>query len=287
MKNIIVVVLLLLVAASAAADPAVDAIRDELRARDSERALELAEELVESRPNDADAHNVLGEVLSVRINDVSVFRKMGVARAMRRAWERAIELDPSHLDAHRSLMRYYLQAPAIAGGDTDKAREQAQRIASIDRAAGFRAMAEFHTTQDELPQAVAQYRQAVGAFPDDLDLAFEYGLFLQRVEDWDTAFAQFTGMVARDPARMDAYYQIGRTAMMSQSRLEEGVSALQHYLTHEPADGEPSRAWAHTRLGQVYRHMGRDNDARSEFRAALALEPGHEEARNQLAALGR
>jgi len=210
-----------------------------------------------------------------------------MARSMRRAWERAIELDPAHLDAHQSLMRFYLRAPGIAGGDVDKARDQARRIAAIDRAAGYRAMAEFHVVQEQLPQAVAQYRQAVAEFPDDLDLAFEYGLFLQRVEDWDTAFAQFTGMIARDPARMDAYYQVGRTAMMSRSRLEEGVAALQHYLGHEPGDGAPSHAWARTRLGQVYALMGQVDDARREFRIALDLEPQHEEARNQLAALGR
>lgn len=285
MKIIAACLLLLLVSAPVIADPAVEAIRAELRAGDSERAEELAEDLVEARPNDAEAHNVLGEVLSVRVNDVSVFRKMGVARAMRRAWERAVEIDPGHLDAHRSLMRYYLQAPAIAGGDTDKARDHAERIARIDRVAGYRAMAEFHVVQNELPQAVAQYREAVATFPDDLDLAFEYGLFLQRVEDWDTAFAQFSGMIARAPERMDAYYQVGRTAMMSGLRLEDGVAALRHYLGQQPGEGDPSHAWAHTRLGQVYRHMGRADDARREFRAALALEPEHTEARNQLAAL--
>jgi Tfp pilus assembly protein PilF len=182
-------------------------------------------------------------------------------------------------------MRYYLRAPAIAGGSTDQARAPVVRIAQIDRAEGYRALAEFHVAQDELPQAVAPYRHAVAELPDNLDLAFEYGLFLQRIEDWDTAYAQFSGMIARAPERMDAYYQVGRNAVLSGTRLDEGDAALRHYLTQEPATGDPSRAWAHTRLGQVYRRMNRVDDARREFRAALALEPRHEEARNQLAAL--
>lgn len=268
-----------LLTGAAVADARIDAVRAALRDGDTVRAETMAEALVDAEPESADAHHLLGEVLVVRIGEVSFFRKPRIASRMRRAWERAIELEPEHVDAHMALMRYYLNAPAIAGGSDEKARGLAKRIAAIDRVAGFRAHAALWLAQDEPAQAVEQYRLAVEAFPDDLDLRFDYGLHLQRAEDWDTAYATFTGIIDADPARMDAHYQVGRNAVLSGTRLDEGIAALERYLAGEPAADDPSKAWAHTRLGQIHLAAGRDDDARAQFDAALALEPAHEEAK--------
>lgn len=47
---------------------------------------------------------------------------------MKSAWEKAVQLDPKTVDARESLIQYYLQAPAIAGGSVDKAIEMATEI---------------------------------------------------------------------------------------------------------------------------------------------------------------
>lgn len=267
------------------ADPRIDDIRAEVRAGNAERAEELAEELLDAEPENAEAHNVYAEVLTVRINQVNIFRKPGMAGRMRKAWERAVELEPEHLDAHRSLMQYYLQAPAIAGGSREKALAQAERIGEIDRAAGFRALAGYWMAQDDSEKALDQYRQAVTEFPDDIGIRLEYGFMCQRREDWACAHREFTHAteLESDEATMAAHYQVGRTAVMSGQNLDAGVASLERYLSHAPGDGQPPLAWAHTRLGQVYLHMDRTDDARAQFEAALALEPDHEEAKKQLA----
>jgi len=281
------ILLAMMIATAAVADPRIEEIRTLVRGGDAERAEDLAEDLVEAEPDNAEAHNVYGEVLSVRINQVNVFRKMGMAGDMREAWERAVALDPGHLDAHMSLLRYYLQAPAIAGGGRDKALAQAERIATVDKAAGYRAKAVYWTSGQQFDQALAEYEAAAAEFPDDLDIRFEYGIYLQRVEDWDKAYEVHAAVAATDATRMDAEYQVGRTAVMSGRFLEQGAAALQRYLGHTPGAGDPPLAWAHTRLGQVYLHLGRADDARAEFKQALALDPKHEEAKKQLAALDR
>ncbi len=282
-----IVLAFLIVAAPVSADPRIDEIRTLVRGGDAERAEVLAKALVKAEPSNAEAHNVYGEVLSVRINQVNVFRKMGMAGDMRGAWERAVGLDPNHLDAHMSLLRYYLQAPAIAGGGRDKALAQAERIAAVDKAAGYRAKAVYWTSGEEFDKALAEYEAAAAEFPDDLDIHFEYGLYLQRVEDWDRAVEVHAAIAAADATRMDAEYQVGRTAVMSGRHLEQGAAALRRYLGHTPGAGGPPMAWAHTRLGQVYLHMKRKDDARVEFKRALALDPKHEEAMKRLAALDR
>ncbi len=67
-----------LIATPTLADPRIDAIRAEVRAGNAERAEELAEDWIETEPDNAEAHNLYGEVLTVRINQVK-----GMAGRMR------------------------------------------------------------------------------------------------------------------------------------------------------------------------------------------------------------
>ncbi|MFN7162760.1 MAG: tetratricopeptide repeat protein, partial [Fimbriimonadales bacterium] len=118
------------------------------------------------------------------------------------------------------------------------------------------------------------------------DVQMERGNLCQRAERWPCAHEAFDAVIATDAEHMVAWYQVGRTAVLSGERLEEGVDAFRRYINeHTPRGGEPSTAWAHTRLGTLYEKLGRAEDARASYRAALALEPNHESAIAALAAL--
>lgn len=274
-----------MLAGSAIANERLDAIRAEVRAGNAERAEQLAEQLLDAEPDNADAHNLYGNVLSVRINEVSMFRKRGMALRMRDAWEQAIELDPVHLDAHMSLLQFYLQAPAIAGGNPSKALALANQVSQLDESAGFRARASVLAADDRHEEVAAEYARAVEALPDNVDMHYRLGLASQQIEDWDRAFEAFNRTLSLDPEFMSGRYQIGRTAVLSGTRLEEGAAAMQSYLESASEEDQPPSSWAHIRLGQLYSKMDRLDDARAQFEAALALDPDAEEAKKQLAAL--
>lgn len=248
--------MLVLFSAPALADDFVERGRAAIEARDFDEAADIFEDAVKADPDNAEYHHLYASALGAGINDASLFRKAGMARKMRMAWERAVELDPDHAGARVSLFQYYMNAPRIAGGDRDKAVAQ---LADIARIADARA--------------------------DDLDLRMTHAFLCQQAEDWACAATAFEAVVAVEQDRMMAWYQIGRTALRSGDRHERGVEALLRYLEHSPAEGEPSLAWAHTRLGQIYLAQGRRDDARAQYDAALALEPDHEEAKQALGAL--
>ena len=100
-------------------------IRVLLQQRDkSEQALDLAEELADDEPDYAPAHLWLGNAYGNRIGQVGTFGQATMAPKLRRAFERALELDPGLHDARSALVEYYLQAPAIVGGSVAKAKAQ-------------------------------------------------------------------------------------------------------------------------------------------------------------------
>lgn len=247
---------LALVGSPAWADDFVDRGRAALEAREFGEAADIFEAAIDADPDNARYHHLYGSALAAGIHEANVFRKPGMARGMRKAWERAVELDPDFIDAQVALFQYYMNAPRIAGGSREKALA---RIAEVTRIADARA--------------------------DDLDARMTQAFLCQQVEDWACATEAFEKVVAVEPERMMAWYQIGRTALLSGHQLDRGADALLRYLEHTPTEGEPSLAWAHTRLGQLYARHGRTDEARAHYDAALALEPDHEEAKQALGIL--
>lgn len=259
--------------------------RAALDAGDFEVAVGIYEAAIKAEPDNADYQHGYGAALAAGIDQASALRKPGIARRMRKAWNRAVELDPEHLDARASLVQFYLNAPAMVGGGRTKALREVEEIARRDAARGHAAMAGVHLADGNPAAATEEYARAVAIRPDDVDLRLQYGFLCQQVENWTCAAHEFEKVVTDDAQRMAAWYQIGRTALRSGERLERGAEALAHYLAHGPAGSNPSLAWAHTRLGQVRQLQGRIDDARTEFERALALEPDHEEARKALGGL--
>jgi hypothetical protein len=68
-----------------------------------------------------------------------VFHRTSLARHTRDELERAVELDPNHLDARWGLVQYYALAPGYLGGSEEKARQEAEEISKRDAALGKRA----------------------------------------------------------------------------------------------------------------------------------------------------
>lgn len=62
-----------------------------------------------------------------QIEDLSIFRQAGAAKRFKRLVERCEALDPSYFFGapHRALAGFLQQAPGIMGGDSKKAREEA------------------------------------------------------------------------------------------------------------------------------------------------------------------
>jgi TolA-binding protein len=60
---------------------------------------------------------------------------------------------------------------------------------------------------------------------------------------------------------------------MRGKRLEEGVAALQQYLSTPPDESQPPLWAARWRLGQIFVKQGDISRARAEFAAGLQLNP--------------
>lgn len=135
---------------------------------DIEAAFDGFEKAVKADPETADYQYWLGMMYGARAQRASVFGKPGKARRTRKAFEKAVLLDPDHVVARSKLMEYYLKAPGILGGDIEKARVQAQEIASRNPMEGHLAWGLIHAKEKAQEKREKAYLAAVASANGDV-----------------------------------------------------------------------------------------------------------------------
>lgn len=269
-------------------DPAVRLLQLRVLLQDPEtagQAVDLGEDLVDDEPTFAPGHLWLANAYAFRIGQVGNFSKAIMAPKLRGALERAIELDPELHEARSALMEYYLQAPGIVGGSVDKARAQVAELQRRDPPRGHFAQGRLAQYEEREEDARRHYLAAYAARPDSASYRMTAGYIHQQDEDWDAAFALYEAWARDEPKAAGAWYQFGRTAVLSEQRLEQGIAAFRRFLALPEQRGQPEHKHGWWRLGQALALAGDKGAAREALQEALKIDPDLQEARDALARL--
>lgn len=263
---------------------------------DHSSPLPLAEKAVSLDGGVARYHRQVAEVLGVEAQHAGMFQQVGLAHRFRKEIDIALNLDPRDTQALRDLMEFYLLAPGILGGDTDKAGRMAERIAAVDATEGFLAKARMAEFRKNAFQRETMLRHAAEARPlsykADMALA-EFDLDPAHRNDTDAeAFAR--GALEADPGRSGAYSVLAAVyARQANWRaLEEILSAAARAVADDPipyyraaaqllADSrEPERAERYLRIYLLQEPEGNEPsaaDARAKLELAMRLRgPAHQ-----------
>lgn len=224
----------------------------------------------------------LGEARGTLAGEVGMFKAMRMAGKVKSAFEKAVALDPDNIDARSGLVTYYLNAPGMAGGSTDKAFEQAEEIAKRDALRGHFSRAQVYDKKGDADNTEREYRAAIALGAEDHDPYLALGIFLTDQKRYADAMATYDQWLEKHPDDLSVTYQVGRTASIGGDFLERGQKAFEKYLAGKPTIDMPSHAWAHYRLGLIHNYQGQKPAARAAFEQALTLEPKHKEAKRAL-----
>lgn len=66
---------------------------------------------------------------------------------------RAIDLDPETSEPRWLLFSFLLDAPPVAGGDSDEARKVAEALLEVDRRRGYQALRRYHAKLNDEAEA--------------------------------------------------------------------------------------------------------------------------------------
>jgi tetratricopeptide (TPR) repeat protein len=287
-----------------------------------DEAIAHAEKAVAADSNSGNYHAQLADALGAKTgdNNTGMFKKLSIARRMKQEADIALRLDPKNLDANEDLLEFYLEAPGIAGGGKDKAREFIDRVTKQDAKLGYYLQAHFAQHEKHPDEAERQFKQFLqadsGHYSTHIELA---NLYLNQPQpQLSQAEEQARQALKLDPQRVGAYtilavvlakqahwkdldqllsdaeknvpddfaphYQAGKSILLSgdAQQLSRADACFRKYLTQQPEAGNPPLAAAHWRLGLVFEKQGRKDDARAELQTAVKLDPTLKEAQQDL-----
>jgi tetratricopeptide (TPR) repeat protein len=194
---------------------------------------------------------------------------LGQNEAAREQFKKAVELDPSQAQAH-----FHLAQVLRALGRADEAQAelelyQARQQATLQLALGqskagqaAQAIKDGHASQ-----AVALYREAVAAQPENASYEYDLAVALGAAGDHDAERAALAKAVGINPRFVQAENLLGSL----EARDGEAALAEQHFRT--ALDAAPRYADAANNLGTVLGMQGRDNEAEVWFRSAVSANP--------------
>lgn len=126
-----------------------------------EESSQVFTELVKDYPYDADFHFKLGGTLGLLAKEANAFKALSLLDDIKFHLKKAIELDPTHLEARWALLKLYLELPAILGGNSDISRDYAFQLDSLSPVDGALAFGYIERELENFKKAEFFYSQAV------------------------------------------------------------------------------------------------------------------------------
>ena len=184
-------------AKDAAAFQALGQLRERQRnLKEAVAAYEQATKLDATKP---DYFSSLGIALSQRMGELSFIQQAMTAGKMKKAFEKSVALDPKHVAGLIGLCRYYANAPEIAGGSLEKAKEFAGQVATLVPFLGEMEYGNIAEKGEDYTAALGHYEAALKLNPGNAGLLNSCGRVLAKLGKKDEARARFEAALKLNP----------------------------------------------------------------------------------------
>lgn len=216
-----------------------------------EKAVQYFEKAVASAPTVSDYQLWLGRGYGRRAEAGGLLLAPSRASKARQCLETAIALDPANAEAMNDLFDYYLSAPGVLGGGTEKAEAIAKRIEHQRPAEYHHELSQLADHRKQYADALAHLRKAVEFAPHEpgrvIDLA-RYLAKLGRMEESDAYFVQAAKRWPGDPAL--AFAQ-AKTYVDYHREPDRSRRLLEQYLKSKITPDDPPKETAEKLLRQI------------------------------------
>lgn len=126
-----------------------------------EKASEYYKKLKNLKPSEANYHFKYGGALGMRAQKGGKWVAIRLIGDIRESLEKAVELDPKHIEARWALIEYYLQLPGFIGGSEKKAQRYANELLKISPVDGYLSKAHIDEYFKRYKSAERYYIKAV------------------------------------------------------------------------------------------------------------------------------
>lgn len=235
--------------------------------RNEDDAVDHMEHAVELAPENADYQYGYAAALGMKAQNSGVIKQAFLAPKVKKAFLRAVELDPKLVEARIGLAQYYLRAPAIMGGDEEKGWEEIDTVISQDEYRGRVTKAGLLASEKKIDKAEQELKVLSSKYPGDWRVWSALSNFYLRQNRNADGIAAARKFVQARPDTAESYKNLGQGQFQNgeyDAALETLRKALQLDNNHLVANYF---------LAKTYEAKGMKKEARESYQRVLDLGP--------------
>ena len=128
-----------------------------------DKALGYYKKLKQLKPTEANYYYKYGGVLGMKAKESSKFQALGMIGEIKESFEKAITLNPKHIEARWALVMIYIQLPGIVGGSETKAVKYSNELLKLSPVDGYLSKGQIEEYFGRYSSAEIQYKKAIAA----------------------------------------------------------------------------------------------------------------------------
>lgn len=235
--------------------------------RDEDEAVNQMERATELNPNSADYQYGYGAALGSKAQNAGIFKQAILAPKIKNAFKKAVELNPKHVQARIGLAQYYLRAPSLMGGDTEKGWQEIEEAIKLDEFAGRMTKARLLEHDKKLAEAEQELKTLSAKMPKDWRVWRAIGYFYYQQKQNENAIVSMKRFVELRPDTAESYKSLAEVL------LQKGDYDLALENLNKALLVDSNFVLAVYLLGKTYEAKGLRNEARASYQRVLELNP--------------
>jgi tetratricopeptide (TPR) repeat protein len=182
-----------------------------------EDAISHLETTVEANNDSVSYYNLLAKAYATKIEDSGIFTKISTAPKVRDCWEQVIRLDSNEVELRIRLVKFYLLAPGLIGGNEDRGFQIVDELMRLEELSARQLLLEYYVEEDEYEKAREEFliihnnfflKNIVKSRNNPIKSDYiRYGYYLMREEKHDECvfvFSELTRIAPNDPNSFDS-----------------------------------------------------------------------------------
>lgn len=126
-----------------------------------DKAIGYYKKLKQLKPLEDNYYYKYGGVLGMKAKESNKFKALGMIDEVKASFEKALSLNPKHIDARWALIELYIQLPGIVGGSESKALKYSNELLRLSPVDGYLSRGHIDEYFKRYKAAELQYKKAI------------------------------------------------------------------------------------------------------------------------------